>query len=69
MKHKCPICHKTIQAKPEEKCEKAKFYPFCSRRCKLVDLGVWLDAGYKISLSQEPDELPNNGRDGLSDKQ
>ena len=24
-------------------------YPFCSPRCKLVDLGNWLDGGYRIA--------------------
>jgi hypothetical protein len=23
-------------------------YPFCSKRCKLIDLGRWLGEGYKI---------------------
>ncbi len=68
MKHKCPICHNTIKAKPEEKSEETLFYPFCSRRCKLVDLGVWLDAEYKISQSQEAGEPSNTGQDGPSDK-
>jgi endogenous inhibitor of DNA gyrase (YacG/DUF329 family) len=64
MKHKCPICHNTIKAKPEEKSEETTFYPFCSRRCKLVDLGAWLDAEYKISQSQEAVEPSNTGQDG-----
>ncbi|NIP22429.1 MAG: DNA gyrase inhibitor YacG [Phycisphaerae bacterium] len=68
MEQKCPICHKTIKSKTEEKSEKTKFYPFCSRRCKLVDLGFWLDAGYKISQSEEPGELSDNDRDGPDDK-
>ena len=65
MKHNCPICHKAIKATPEEKSEETKFYPFCSHRCKLVDLGVWLDAEYKISQSQEAGEPSNTGQDGL----
>lgn len=24
-------------------------FPFCSERCKLVDLGKWFDGGYRIS--------------------
>ncbi|MDH4240447.1 MAG: DNA gyrase inhibitor YacG [Phycisphaerae bacterium] len=64
MKHKCPICHNTIEVKPEDKSEETKFYPFCSRRCKLVDLGVWLDAEYKISQSQEAVDTSNTGQDG-----
>jgi endogenous inhibitor of DNA gyrase (YacG/DUF329 family) len=25
------------------------FRPFCSERCRLADLGKWLDGGYRIS--------------------
>ncbi len=65
MKHECPICHKAIQATPEEKSEETNFYPFCSRRCKLVDLGGWLDAEYMIPQSQEAGEPSNTGQDSL----
>jgi len=36
--------------------EEAPFRPFCSNRCKMVDLGRWLDGTYSIS---EP--IPNEG--------
>jgi endogenous inhibitor of DNA gyrase (YacG/DUF329 family) len=58
MKYRCPICQKIVKALSKEKSEEAKFFPFCSRRCKFIDLGVWLDAEYKIvsgSQSQESD--------------
>jgi endogenous inhibitor of DNA gyrase (YacG/DUF329 family) len=29
-------------------------FPFCSERCKLIDLGAWLDAEYRIPA--RPDE-------------
>lgn len=44
---KCPICGKDV-----EFYEKKKFppnFPFCSQRCKLIDLGKWLNEEYKIS--------------------
>jgi endogenous inhibitor of DNA gyrase (YacG/DUF329 family) len=44
---KCPIC-----GKPVKFFEKRKFppnFPFCSRRCKLIDLGKWLNEEYKIT--------------------
>ena len=28
--------------------EQRRFWPFCSERCKLIDLGKWLDGGYTI---------------------
>lgn len=71
MKHKCPVCHKTIKTSPQEKAEKAeraKFFPFCSQRCKLMDLGAWLDAKYKIvselKSGWESDESPDAPSDG-----
>lgn len=48
MKHKCPICKKVLKPPPGKDPAKQNFYPFCSKRCKLVDLGAWLDAKYKI---------------------
>lgn len=60
MKHRCPVCHKTVKASFKEKSEEARFFPFCSRRCKLIDLGTWLDSEYKIISgpeSQESEEL------------
>jgi hypothetical protein len=62
MKHRCPVCHKSVKASFKKKTEEAKFFPFCSRRCKLIDLGAWLNAEYKIVSGPEPQETG-----GLSD--
>lgn len=43
---KCPSCQKPIQWDPEN-----KFRPFCSERCKLIDLGAWADGSYAIPTS------------------
>lgn len=56
MKHKCPICHKTIKPASQEINKDQNFYPFCSERCKLIDLGAWLDADYKILSPQKSKE-------------
>jgi endogenous inhibitor of DNA gyrase (YacG/DUF329 family) len=53
MKYRCPVCQKTVTGLTQEKSEEAEFFPFCSRRCKLIDLGAWLDADYKIVSSPE----------------
>lgn len=57
---KCPICGNdvTFHEKVEERGRVSALpsnFPFCSRRCKLIDLGKWLDEEYKISepLSEE----------------
>ena len=55
MKYTCPVCKKSLKGSPAEGAEKAEFFPFCSRRCKLIDLGAWFDADYKIIT-----DLPHN---------
>jgi len=74
MKHICPICKKTVKVPPsyQKQFEEAKFFPFCSERCKLVDLGGWLDAKYKIISKlppQEPDKPNEKPSDNPGDKQ
>ena len=39
---KCPICKKPVQAGDPNA-------PFCSERCRLLDLGAWADEKYVIS--------------------
>ena len=43
MKHQCPIC-----GKPTDSEMKTEF-PFCSDRCKELDLGNWATERYMIS--------------------
>ncbi len=48
-KIKCPQCSKMVawQGNPHR--------PFCSERCRLIDLGQWADESYVIpGRSQEP---------------
>jgi endogenous inhibitor of DNA gyrase (YacG/DUF329 family) len=49
MRVKCPQCGKVVEYKDNE------FRPFCSERCKLLDLGAWADEKY--SLPAEPGEM------------
>jgi len=51
---KCPICHREIPDLPDG----FPHRPFCSSRCKLVDLGNWLNERYCLSRPLEPEELP-----------
>jgi uncharacterized protein len=39
---KCPICQKEVKANDPE-------MPFCSERCRLIDLGNWASEKYVIS--------------------
>ncbi len=54
MTTKCPICGKSIDSADAASDRKA--FPFCSERCKLVDLGRWLDGKYQIPVREEDDE-------------
>jgi hypothetical protein len=46
----CPICKKEVPPDSEE-------MPFCSERCRLIDLGNWASEKYVIpSPLQEPED-------------
>ena len=53
MDFKCPICEKVIPSvSSTDKGEfriNAAYFPFCSERCRLIDLGAWLDGDYRVS--------------------
>ena len=43
MKRQCPICRKPVDSEVD------RDFPFCSERCRLIDLGNWSSEKYKIS--------------------
>lgn len=43
-KTSCPICEKEAELAPSN-----SYRPFCSKRCKLIDLGQWADGTYSLS--------------------
>ncbi|MEK6627272.1 MAG: DNA gyrase inhibitor YacG [Bdellovibrionota bacterium] len=47
---KCPHCGRLTVYNP-----KTEFRPFCSERCKLIDLGAWADESYKVPTPQNPE--------------
>ena len=52
---RCPQCgkrfrYKTITDTPS--------FPFCCDRCKMIDLGAWLEDKYRISEPLSDDEPP-----------
>lgn len=44
---KCPTCSKSVAWTSNN-----DFKPFCSNRCKLIDLGEWASEGHKIAGQQ-----------------
>ena len=60
---KCPTCQKQV-----EWTESSAFRPFCSDRCRLIDLGDWASekhaiADEPISSSEEPLYFKNDKSD------
>jgi uncharacterized protein len=47
---KCPTCQREIDW------SQAPFRPFCSERCKLIDLGAWLTEKHTIPGEPAPEE-------------
>jgi endogenous inhibitor of DNA gyrase (YacG/DUF329 family) len=50
----CPHCGKAVPWTAE-----SRFRPFCSERCKLIDLGAWASESHRIP----GDNLPPNDSD------
>jgi endogenous inhibitor of DNA gyrase (YacG/DUF329 family) len=48
----CPICRKQLPVLDAD----AFFRPFCSQRCKSIDLGSWLEGSYRISRPVEEED-------------
>ncbi|MGH7387911.1 MAG: DNA gyrase inhibitor YacG [Candidatus Rokuibacteriota bacterium] len=46
----CPACGRRVpwSGNPHR--------PFCSLTCRLMDLGVWLDEGYRVAAEPFPEE-------------
>ena len=51
MKVPCPTCKRDI-----EWSEASPFRPFCSERCKLIDLGEWAAERYRVPAEEPPGE-------------
>lgn len=60
----CPICGEVLQVGRREE---APYRPFCSQRCKLVDLGRWLDGTYRVSEPLSPDVFSEDDSNPLND--
>jgi endogenous inhibitor of DNA gyrase (YacG/DUF329 family) len=52
---RCPTCRKLVLRDGED-------FPFCSDRCRLIDLGKWASGAYRISSPVlDPEVLENLG--------
>ncbi|MBS2015501.1 MAG: DNA gyrase inhibitor YacG [Deltaproteobacteria bacterium] len=51
----CPICGAEVKPRGVNKA-----HPFCSARCKSIDLGKWLNEDYRVHTEEHPidDDAP-----------
>lgn len=47
----CPQCNRDVVWNTEN-----KFRPFCSERCKMIDLGLWANEEYRVPDNELPDQ-------------
>jgi len=58
MNVRCPVCDRLLEGADRSECPQ---FPFCSDRCKLIDLGRWLGERYGIwQDKQAEDHSPSN---------
>ena len=53
----CPRCSTAVAWVADN-----RFKPFCSERCKMVDLGAWANESYRVEVkpvSEDDDTLPD----------
>ena len=56
---KCPTCQTPVIWN-----EESKYRPFCSQRCRLIDLGKWAQEKYTVA-AEEDDTLSDSMVGGL----
>jgi uncharacterized protein len=59
MNFKCPICRKQVTRENPD-------FPFCSERCRIIDLGNWASEKYVVSTPVEID--PEDEDPGAMDR-
>jgi len=55
---RCPTCDLLVDAELTN-----KFLPFCSQRCRLIDLGRWLNEEHRLTC-EDDDQEPNSPTPG-----
>ena len=56
----CPQCGSEALWSDEN-----KYRPFCSQRCKLIDLGAWASEAYSVPVQEE---VPDSAAEHLKDE-
>jgi endogenous inhibitor of DNA gyrase (YacG/DUF329 family) len=50
VKLRCPVCGKVFDS------QLSKAMPFCSERCRLIDLGRWLSEEHGLPVDEDEDD-------------
>ncbi len=56
---RCPICRKIVLKSEAE-------FPFCSERCRTIDLGKWASGAYVVSSPMSESDLLSDSETGDS---
>ncbi len=59
----CTICEEPMPASPVEYPD----YPFCSKRCRVIDLGRWLGEDYKVASREAHSEERSSPRSDVEE--
>lgn len=51
---RCPICERQFDQ------AQTPAMPFCSERCRQIDLGRWLREVYSVPVEPDPDATPDD---------
>jgi endogenous inhibitor of DNA gyrase (YacG/DUF329 family) len=54
----CPQCGNQAKWDPGN-----PYRPFCSERCKLIDLGAWATESYRIPVVEQKDQPDTSGEE------
>jgi endogenous inhibitor of DNA gyrase (YacG/DUF329 family) len=64
---RCPICKREFER------ESSPAVPFCSERCRTIDLGRWLGESYSLPVipdpeaDERPEQPPESNGDGAAE--
>jgi endogenous inhibitor of DNA gyrase (YacG/DUF329 family) len=64
VRRKCPSCGRVTAVSPPD-----SFRPFCSGRCRLADLGKWLDGAYRIGSPVAEEDLDQGAQPDDTDSE
>ena len=57
----CPQCGKPVKWDPGN-C----YRPFCSERCRVIDLGAWATESYRIPVQENKDDVESDAEPGAT---